>query len=1284
MKTNLHKKNNFNTRTSRLTKYVLVLLFGLFALSTAEAQNYYVAADGNNNNPGTKEKPWKTITKAASTVQAGATVFIRKGTYHENIEPARSGTASKKITYTNYQNETVKVVGNSAKEPVVKIRKSHIVIKGLTLYHEKLPNCKGYGDCWNYQSNVIEIRYKDAHHNEILNNKIISPYPLVALDSENYIKETGVSVAAGANYNLIQGNEIRKMSKIGIALGKGAKFTKIINNTIVDIYQDCIHYGSGKGIISGTLIEGNILAGSVRSDGIQCNSDIDENRGIIIRNNIMYNNAENNIDLKGTKYIIIEGNTLYSGEGDNDGGCKPHSGGGDSNHDRGGGTGGIGHGGSTKSYEVIIRNNIIYDNNSGLLLRNKSRGWMVYNNTIANNSRDYNGPNSDYTWTRKPIFTGIRGGSPQKNHVIKNNIIGDNPQTEMDAPGSMNCDYNLYFNTYKAITFAHFKGNHDWDLINFNQWKNIINGDQHSLTTTNPQFVNVPSRPNGNHSKYNFSLQSNSPAIDKGNFLTTTSSGGSGKQIKVKDARFFYNGFGVTQGDLVQFEGQTQTARVTQVNYNTNTITVDKSLTWTSGQGISLPYSGSSPDIGAFEYGGTPPAVIDVTGVSLSPTTKTLNIGSTQQLTATVSPSNASNKSVKFTSNNAAVATVSDKGWVKAIKAGTATITVTTNDKSKTATAKITVKAGDPDNDTESPSTPSNLKSNNVTSSTVNLAWQKATDNVGVKIYEVYVYNGSYTKGSKVIRTIVVNAPTTSVKATGLKAKTTYSFRVRARDAAKNLSGASNAVTVTTKKEEASNYTLTTSISLKGTISLSPSGGTYKKGTVVTVTAKADTGNQFDNWSGNLTGSTNPQKITMNGNKSVKAHFSVASNDDTEKPSTPSSLKSNNVTSNTVDLSWGKSTDNKGVILYEVYVYKGTYKQGDRPFRTEKVTAPTTSVTYTDLKATTTYSFRVRARDAAENLSGASNAVTITTKKKDIVTDPTCINVKPQAAYSFNGDAKDYIGGYDGVISGAKFVGGLLNKALAFDGKDDYVSIDNFNVQGNTMTLAAWFKADNFDTHDARIISKATGTAEQDHIWMVSTIKDKKSGTIKLRFRLKTGKATSTLISKTSIKARQWVHVAATYDGSKMRLYVNGSPSGSFNKKGHIAQSKAKIWIGDNPVGNRNFDGIIDQVLIYNQALSANAVAGLKSCSNIKTDKNVALERIGLVVYPNPTTGLVHLKNLQAESAKTYIVSDIRGTVVQQGDLSKDTTEYGLDLGQLSSGIYFVKVNQQVVKVIKE
>jgi uncharacterized protein YjdB/glycosidase len=106
--------------------------------------------------------------------------------------------------------------------------------------------------------------------------------------------------------------------------------------------------------------------------------------------------------------------------------------------------------------------------------------------------------------------------------------------------------------------------------------------------------------------------------------------------------------------------------------------------------------AGSTRNFAAFEYlvlTNTNAPFVAVTGVSVSPATATVGLGTTQQLNAAITPANATNQNVTWTSSNTAIATVNASGLVTAVAAGTATITVKTVDGNKTATSAITVAA---------------------------------------------------------------------------------------------------------------------------------------------------------------------------------------------------------------------------------------------------------------------------------------------------------------------------------------------------------------------------------------------------------------------------------------------------------------------------------------------------------------------------------------------------------------------------------------------------------------
>jgi uncharacterized protein YjdB len=173
-----------------------------------------------------------------------------------------------------------------------------------------------------------------------------------------------------------------------------------------------------------------------------------------------------------------------------------------------------------------------------------------------------------------------------------------------------------------------------------------------------------------------------------------------------------------------------------------------------------------------------------VTAVTVNPTTASIFVGDTQQLTASVAPTNATNPSVNWTTSNSAIATVDENGLVKGVGVGLVNITATSESGGKTATATISVNQVP---DTEKPTKTSGLSTESLTSTSFTLKWNASTDNVGVTGYEVF--QGGTSLGT---------TTSLSYNVTGLTAGTTYSMTVKAKDAANNISDASNALNVTT------------------------------------------------------------------------------------------------------------------------------------------------------------------------------------------------------------------------------------------------------------------------------------------------------------------------------------------------------------------------------------------------------------------------------------------------------------------------------------------------------
>ncbi len=149
------------------------------------------------------------------------------------------------------------------------------------------------------------------------------------------------------------------------------------------------------------------------------------------------------------------------------------------------------------------------------------------------------------------------------------------------------------------------------------------------------------------------------------------------------------------------------------INYTPADANTGKAVTWTSSNpGVATvdnsgKVTGVAVDTATITATSTTDASITascavtvqavaVTGVSINPTSANLQIGGSTDLTYTILPANATDKSVSWSSSNSAVANVNNNGHVSAVAAGTATITVTTTDGGKTATSSVTVTAGPP------------------------------------------------------------------------------------------------------------------------------------------------------------------------------------------------------------------------------------------------------------------------------------------------------------------------------------------------------------------------------------------------------------------------------------------------------------------------------------------------------------------------------------------------------------------------------------------------------------
>jgi hypothetical protein len=195
------------------------------------------------------------------------------------------------------------------------------------------------------------------------------------------------------------------------------------------------------------------------------------------------------------------------------------------------------------------------------------------------------------------------------------------------------------------------------------------------------------------------------------------------------------------------------------------------------------------------------------------------------------------------------------------------------------------------------------------------------------------------------------------------------------------------------------------------------------------------------------------------------------------------------------------------------------------------------------------------------------------------------------AAYSFNAGsgqtAADASGtGNTGTIVNATWgAAGRYGAALSFAGTGSVTVADAPSLDlARGMTLEAWVRP----------------SATQGSAWRTVLLKERSAGLCYSLYANSTSKKPQAVINTggndrstqgaSTIPVNAWTHLAATYDGTTLRIYVNGSLKQSTNVPGTLVTSNGALRIGGNSVWGEYFRGLIDEVRVYNRALSVSEI----------------------------------------------------------------------------------------------
>lgn len=297
-------------------------------------------------------------------------------------------------------------------------------------------------------------------------------------------------------------------------------------------------------------------------------------------------------------------------------------------------------------------------------------------------------------------------------------------------------------------------------------------------------------------------------------------------------------------------------------------------------------------------------------------------------------------------------------------------------------------------------------------------------------------------------------------------------------------------------------------------------------------------------------------------------------------------------------------------------------------------------------------------------------------------------------------------------------------QSLLLDGANDYINIPNNSVLNPTseITLQAWIKANSW-TPDISLNSNYIIGKDEWSTTPVTGYSIRSGGNGKLSFNFASGVSWHTVVSASIMSTNTWHYVTGTFDGSTLKIYIDGNLVGSTSFSGTINVSPEPVTIGKTPYSGsstpRFFDGKIDQVEIWNIALNQTQINQYMECSPIGNENGLIgfwnfEEGIGttttdqtsngnngqlmsgtswsadaqaicvttsitdnvedinsIKIYPNPNNGVFYIDS--KNDNETLEIANIYGQTILNTELNSGKTK--IDLSSYSHGIYIYKLS---------
>ncbi|MFP3595887.1 endo-beta-N-acetylglucosaminidase H [Chryseobacterium sp. SIMBA_029] len=441
---------------------------------------------------------------------------------------------------------------------------------------------------------------------------------------------------------------------------------------------------------------------------------------------------------------------------------------------------------------------------------------------------------------------------------------------------------------------------------------------------------------------------------------------------------------------------------------------------------------------------------------------------------------------------------------------------------------------------------------------------------------------------------------------------------------------------------------------------------------------------------------------------------------------TGSNITINNLTQNT-DYDW-RIQSNCSATIKSTYLFAPRFNSGSTcgtpsGLKSESYLGTTTKVSWDAVGTATSYTLQYKTAAATawtEVQNITSNSYTL-----PALTENTNYVWKVQAVCG--GTNTSVYSGETPFNSGFAPVQSPGARSLSFNGSTQYLNAGQFNLSGNAVTFEGWVKVNAFKTAFP-YISSVMGIEVGDNNSAMLRFGDGNLANNKLQFILSFGAAQVKLNSVTGLNTNTWYHIAATYDGSSMKIYINGALDASATASGNFT-ANGIMYLARNYENARTLNGFLDEFRVWKRALTATEILA-NNCSvpanasgleanwkmnegsgngaldatanthfatlismtntNWKTDvgcavslstKDVASEKGSVnTIYPNPVKkgNDIHF-TINDRSASEIILYDMAGKVIVTQKIDKDNMV--INTQNLSSGTYIYTISSKDRKV---